>query len=574
MEKKRLMGKMMKVVVLTLMGNHTYRFNGKVYKQEDGGSIGLEATQAIARLVMMKWDKLAKALYEKLEMKMMMYQRYVDDVDCGIVPKPEGTCYIDGELIVTEERKKEDEEMTRDARTGRLMREIANTIMPMIKMVEDVPSNHATKRIPILDLEVWIEREDGGEGRPNKPRVKHRFFKKPMASEVTLNARSAYPIAGTRATITEETLRRLRNCSPEDKWEDKGRFLSKWAVALKRGGHSEKFRIELIEKAVRRYDKELTEHKARRKDLYRSREERERQMMEKGGKNRKDTWFRKKVGRSQKEVTSIFRLPITKGGKLKENVEKKMEDFPGPEGVRAQVVENGGRTTKSFLVRGDPFPRTECTREECPIKEGKCREKCYSMNVNYMMKCKRCDEVCDMKIDEKIEREDVRVGEGNGNDNDEENDNDMMERNWYAGESSRSIYFRYQLHLMLYRGMKNHMWEHVRVKHEGRLGEGRGKNDFEMVVTGTDREVIRRIVRESVKIRRLLAGEYDEEENEADRRRERRRCRRTEENDTENDEERKTRRRKEEEKKVKIVLLNDKNEWFTPKIVSVSMTQL
>ena len=34
---------------ITSMGNHTYRFDGTVYKQQDGGPIGDELSQAIAR---------------------------------------------------------------------------------------------------------------------------------------------------------------------------------------------------------------------------------------------------------------------------------------------------------------------------------------------------------------------------------------------------------------------------------------------------------------------------------------------------------------------------------------------
>ena len=37
--------------------NHMYCFDGKFYKQEDGGPIGDELAQAIARIVMIWWDE-------------------------------------------------------------------------------------------------------------------------------------------------------------------------------------------------------------------------------------------------------------------------------------------------------------------------------------------------------------------------------------------------------------------------------------------------------------------------------------------------------------------------------------
>jgi hypothetical protein len=287
-EKKKIMTKVMKIAVLILMGSHVYRFNGKVYKQEDGGSMGLEATQGIARNVMIEWDKLMRKTLRMLRVKTMMYKRYVDDIDTAVVPQQAGTEYIDGELVVTEERLAEDKDVPIDVRTGRLLREIANEVMkPMIKLVEDVPTNHESKKIPILDLEVWVERVQHKD-LDVRPVIKHRFYKKPMASDVTLNAKSAYPLSATRATLTEETLRRLRNNSPEDDFASKCDHITKWAISLKRGGHDEKFRVNMIAKAVKKFKDEICDHNEGRKDLYRSREERERQIQEKGGRDKKD----------------------------------------------------------------------------------------------------------------------------------------------------------------------------------------------------------------------------------------------------------------------------------------------
>jgi hypothetical protein len=371
-EKRRIMGKVMKILTETLMGSHTYRFDGKVYRHEDGGPIGLEVTQVIARVVMLMWDKMAKKLFAELGMKIIMYERYVDDVNCTVIAKPEGTILEEGKLVNSEERMEEDSRMTRDQRTGRLIREIANTIMPMIKMVEDCPENHVSKRIPILDLEVWIDREEGEEGRGGRLEIRHRFFKKPMASEMTLNARLAYPTPGTRATLMEETLRRMRNNSPGRSWEEVGGFLTKWTLAMMRRGHCERFRKEIVERAVKRFEGEMKEHQEGRKDIYRSREERERQMAERGGRNRKDCWYREEDRKTGKMVTGVFKVKMMKGEGMKKVVERKIDKYEGPEGIKVKVVEEGGRTVKSFLVKGDPFPRKKCSRNECGMKEGEC----------------------------------------------------------------------------------------------------------------------------------------------------------------------------------------------------------
>ena len=79
---------------------------------------------------------------------------------------------VDGKLSILEEAIDEDKSLPADFRTAKLLKEIANTIIPMIKMNEDVPSNYQSGKLPILDLEVWVQGN----------RIYHQFFKKPMAS--------------------------------------------------------------------------------------------------------------------------------------------------------------------------------------------------------------------------------------------------------------------------------------------------------------------------------------------------------------------------------------------------------
>jgi hypothetical protein len=42
------------------------------------------------------------------------------------------------------------------------VRRIANSIDPNVQFTVDVPGNHDSGRIPVLDLEMWIEIEEGG----------------------------------------------------------------------------------------------------------------------------------------------------------------------------------------------------------------------------------------------------------------------------------------------------------------------------------------------------------------------------------------------------------------------------
>lgn len=387
--------------------------------------------------------------------------------------------------------------------------------------------------------------------------------------------RSAYPKSATKATLVEETLRRMRNFSPEMEWKEKGKALTKWALALKRSGHKERYRKEILRKAVARYRKELKEHMEGSRDLYRSREARKEQIREKGGKARAEDWFRRGGREGEQKPTSVFRVPVSQEGKLKEKVMRVMEEARGPAGVKAKVMEDGGTLTKNILVRGDPFPRKKCSREGCQIEGEECREKCYSAGVNYTVYCNRCDEKIEEVAEQKKRREERRQMEGNaggqeareeGRDDAEGREGEEPTRYCYAGETSRSLRRRMDQHNTKYWQKNNMMWYHTEEVHRGEIGEGRGKEDYRIEGEKKDRDPVRRVVRESVRIRRITRGaELGEYELKGTGRVRERRNRR----------EGGGRRKEEKRKKIKvrIELMNGKDEFVRPGIVGVHLTQ-
>ena len=46
-------------------------------------------------------------------------------------------------------------------RFARVMTDIANSVMPGIVMEYDVPSRNNNRKMPILDMEVWIDEDEG-----------------------------------------------------------------------------------------------------------------------------------------------------------------------------------------------------------------------------------------------------------------------------------------------------------------------------------------------------------------------------------------------------------------------------
>ena len=130
---RRLLGKIIKVLILFVMSNHTYRVGKKKYKQKIGAPIGLQISGTLAEITMVVWDRTFIILIKSSRWSLIMYKRYVDDVDLA---------YLAGKGETREERIEQ---------IGQIV-QLANSIMEMIIMEEDTVYKNEDGRVPILDL--------------------------------------------------------------------------------------------------------------------------------------------------------------------------------------------------------------------------------------------------------------------------------------------------------------------------------------------------------------------------------------------------------------------------------------
>ena len=371
----------MEIAVKTILSNHLYQMDGKVFRQQTGGPIGLEITGVLSRLVMLWWDKMFLHKLDKLGILMMMYKRYVDDGNMILDAVPVGARIVDGKLSILPEAIQEDYGIPADKRTAGLIRYIANTITPMIQMEEDFPSNHPSGHLPILDLEVWVDNMT----------TFHQFFKKPMASRKLVQAESAFSTSKKRAILLEEGMRRLRNCAPDLAWKNKAYFLNKFASDMRFSGHTQSFRNTILKIVVARYEVELSNHLEGKKRLYRSRLERIKMKEETRVSSLKDTWFR------SGGYTSTLTVPATPSGSLAEKVRRNLERGRQPRGTKTKVLEDGGRGVRQGMILSNQFPRESCSREDCQLclqQDGDNRRiVCDKENIGYEGKCSRCPDI-------------------------------------------------------------------------------------------------------------------------------------------------------------------------------------
>ena len=128
------------------------------------------------------WDKEFLKTTTKLGVKIYSYFRYVDDTEMIVRALDLGTRFDGGQLVIKEDLVETDNDVQEDRRTMEEVANVASSIHSSIMVTSDYPSNRLSGRMPLLDLEVWVEEEE---------EVMFNFIEKPMASIFTIPVSSA-----------------------------------------------------------------------------------------------------------------------------------------------------------------------------------------------------------------------------------------------------------------------------------------------------------------------------------------------------------------------------------------------
>ena len=235
-----------------------------------------------------------------------------------------------------------------------------------------------------------------------------------------------------------------------------------------------------------------------------------------------------------------------------------------PGGLSTKIQEQGGYKLKFCLTKSDPFPRSNCGRDSCPLTRGdqECGERCYQAHCNYAILCTRCDPPGEVSLmmstspqHQPAPAHDAPHGAATAEQRDgglAQHDDAMQlgddaprggdapaclrpPRCIYCGESSRGCKTRYEQHVNKYNARKGFMWEHTAQHHGGVQGDTPAR-DYYMMLCNVDRDPIRRVVRESIRIKTA-------------------------------------REREDEGGGIGTVVMNDKSEWFGVRVVSVDFKQ-
>ena len=348
-------------------------------------------------------------------------------------------------------------------RTAKVLQRIGNSINRCIQLTYDTPALNVTRKLPVLDLEVYTANNV----------VLHNFYKKPIASIYTIQKRSAMSDSVKLQTCFMECMRRMLNCSVQTPWNTIADHLSKFSYSMMISGYSQKERYNTVKGAIVRYRTMLDEIKiGMRQTLHRSGKEiRDRKSV---SQNWANTWF------LRENTIATVSCSATPGSRLKRTLNKAIN----PEGVqyRTQVIEDGGMPVHCGLMVSDPMRPNGCIFQDpnCIVAG-----KCDVSGVTYRIECNTCNQT--IYIETEVPR--------------------------YIGMTRTTLHNRMLGHLkdQKYKCNKSPLHRHDRDSHNGEI------QSYTMRKIGSEKKIVRLACLEALEIEKQPENLIMNEKNEQGR---------------------------------------------------------
>ena len=296
---------------------NVYQFNNKIRVQNAGGPIGLKLTGELFDCIMIDWDKKLLKKLKEFEINPDFYTRFKDDIEISVESLERGSQIDVDKIVINDKKKKKDENKTDTKMTMDVVQEIANSINPMIKLTVDTPCNYKDGKLPVLDIKVDVNEAEGN-------RIDFEFFEKPTKNPSVILANSALSHTQKRTILTQEGLRRLRNTKVELGSQTQNKHLNQFMLKLKNSGYGIKFRKEILDSAIKAFDKMLVDDKNGTKPMYRSKDWNKEERM-KAKLNKKLDWWNSQ--KSKIQYKSVLFVTPTPGGILASELRKREADL-------------------------------------------------------------------------------------------------------------------------------------------------------------------------------------------------------------------------------------------------------
>ena len=206
------------------------------------------------------------------------------------------------------------------------IKNIANKIHKSIQVTIDYPSNYTNGRMPVLDLEQWIE-EVEVEGN-SKYQILHSHYMKNIASQNVINKESALSMQSKISILVSDLVRVMRNVSVQCNGEEKSKHVQQFIYRMQFSGYSQEDKVLVYKKAKRVFDNIIEHDRVGQCPIYRSkfwqRRERDKRHFDK-----RCNWY--KTG----DHETVMSVQATPNGKLAKAYRKAQKEA----GLKLRVVE-------------------------------------------------------------------------------------------------------------------------------------------------------------------------------------------------------------------------------------------
>ena len=244
-EKKKILACLLEIMVNVIMNTHVYFFAGKFYIQRNSGPIGLRSTACLAALLMKLWDIAWLRLARREGLSILSFFRYVDDCRNMLHAILEGWRWVDGQFRFSKVWEVEDlnSGLSDCHRTMREITKAMSSIISFIQFEGEEPGMFPESKLPTLDTSVWW----------NGLSLSYEFFEKPTVPNRVIQRDTALAGSSIRASLNQEVVRRLLNCSDSIETHRKQHFLSVFSQKLINSGFSIMSAQTILVHGVARY---------------------------------------------------------------------------------------------------------------------------------------------------------------------------------------------------------------------------------------------------------------------------------------------------------------------------------
>ena len=105
------------------------------------------------------WDKKFIEKLKSLGVDLILYERFKDDITIIVECLEKGSKFENGEIVIDTEKKEIDSDRSDEHVTMEIIVEIAQSIDGIIKFTYDIPENHTSGKIAVLDVDVNINKK-------------------------------------------------------------------------------------------------------------------------------------------------------------------------------------------------------------------------------------------------------------------------------------------------------------------------------------------------------------------------------------------------------------------------------